>query len=125
MYQRLRAPHILLALGTAKLCTGTQLNPIFFSIIFSKNYFLQGLFGICNYGVHINGFVNHPNVGLCIWLQQRSLTKQTWPGKWDNMVAGGLSVGNSVIKTAHKEGEEEASLTPDLLKNLKSAGTVS
>ncbi|XP_050533049.1 uncharacterized protein LOC126901006 [Daktulosphaira vitifoliae] len=83
------------------------------------------LFGICNYGVHINGFVNHPTVGLCIWLQQRSLTKQTWPGKWDNMVAGGLSVGNSVIKTAHKEGEEEASLTPNLLKNLKSAGTVS
>lgn len=84
-----------------------------------------GLFGICNYGVDINGYVNHPQKGLCIWLQQRSLTKQTWPGKWDNMVAGGLSVGNSVIHTAHKEGEEEASLTADLMKNLQSAGTVS
>lgn len=84
-----------------------------------------GLFGICNYGVDINGYVNHPEKGLCIWLQQRSLTKQTWPGKWDNMVAGGLSVGNNVIQTAHKEGEEEASLTADLLKNLQSAGTVS
>lgn len=83
------------------------------------------LFGICNYGVDINGYVNHPQKGLCIWLQQRSLTKQTWPGKWDNMVAGGLSVGNSVIHTAHKEGEEEASLTADLMKNLQSAGTVS
>lgn len=41
------------------------------------------------------------------------------------MVAGGLSVGNSVMQTAHKEGEEEASLTADLLKNLHSAGTVS
>lgn len=83
------------------------------------------MFGICNYGVDINGYVNHPQKGLCIWLQQRSLTKQTWPGKWDNMVAGGLSVGYNVIETAHKEGEEEASLTADLMKNLHSAGTVS
>lgn len=39
------------------------------------------LFGIRNYGVHINGFVRHPKDGLCVWLQQRSKTKQTWPGK--------------------------------------------
>lgn len=89
------------------------------------NNCVLGLFGICNYGVDINGYVNHPQKGLCIWLQQRSLTKQTWPGKWDNMVAGGLSVGNSVLGTARKEGEEEASLTADLLENLHSAGTVS
>lgn len=38
------------------------------------------LFGIRNYGVDINGYVNHPKLGLCIWLQQRSATKQTWPG---------------------------------------------
>lgn len=44
------------------------------------------LFGIRNYGVDINGYVRHPTLGLCIWLQQRSDTKQTWPGKWDNMV---------------------------------------
>lgn len=34
----------------------------------------------------INGYVMDPEKGLCIWLQQRSATKQTWPGKWDNMV---------------------------------------
>lgn len=39
------------------------------------------LFGIRNYGVHINGFVRHPKDGLCVWLQQRSKTKQTWPGE--------------------------------------------
>lgn len=39
------------------------------------------LFGIRNYGVHINGFVRHPEAGLCVWLQQRSKTKQTWPGE--------------------------------------------
>lgn len=37
------------------------------------------LFGIKQYGVHINGYVKHPTKGLCVWLQQRSATKQTWP----------------------------------------------
>lgn len=40
------------------------------------------LFGIRNYGVDINGYVNHPKLGICIWLQQRSSTKQTWPSKY-------------------------------------------
>lgn len=38
------------------------------------------LFGIRNYGVSVNGYLFHPTKGLCIWLQQRSFTKQTWPG---------------------------------------------
>jgi len=114
----------LLKMDRSATCKCPRQQTIFIQIILLAILFV-GLFGICNYGVDINGYVNHPQKGLCIWLQQRSLTKQTWPGKWDNMVAGGLSVGNSVIHTAHKEGEEEASLTPDLMKNLQSAGTVS
>lgn len=39
------------------------------------------LFGIRNYGVSVTGYLNHPSKGLCIWLQQRSFTKQTWPGE--------------------------------------------
>lgn len=39
------------------------------------------LFGIRNYGVDINGYVKHPDKGLCLWFQKRSATKQTWPGK--------------------------------------------
>ncbi|XP_075235570.1 uncharacterized protein LOC142332833 isoform X2 [Lycorma delicatula] len=83
------------------------------------------LFGICNYGVDINGYVNHPEKGLCIWLQRRSKTKQTWPGRWDNMVGGGLSVGFSVLETAYKEAEEEASVTPEMMKTVRSGGCVS
>lgn len=83
------------------------------------------MFGIRNYGVDINGYVNHPTLGLCIWLQQRSDTKQTWPGKWDNMVGGGLSVGYGIKETAIKEAAEEASIPDDLVKNLVSAGCVS
>lgn len=83
------------------------------------------LFGVRNYGVEINGYVRHPTKGLCIWLQQRSDTKQTWPGKWDNMVSGGLSVGYGIYETAVKEAAEEASIPSNLIKNLVSAGCVS
>ncbi|CAB0009820.1 unnamed protein product [Nesidiocoris tenuis] len=87
---------------------------------------LKGLFGICKYGVTITGFVKDPSTGeLNVWLQKRSQTKQTWPGKWDNMVAGGLSVGYGVLETAHKEAEEEASIPPHLLRNVVSGGCVS
>lgn len=83
------------------------------------------LFGVRKYGVDINGYVRHPQHGLCIWLQQRSNTKETWPGKWDNMVGGGLSVGYGIKETAIKEAAEEASIPSDLVKNLVSAGCVS
>ncbi|XP_019873561.2 uncharacterized protein LOC109601730 [Aethina tumida] len=83
------------------------------------------LFGIRNYGVDINGYVRHPTLGLCLWLQKRSATKQTWPGKWDNMVGGGLSVGHGILETAYKEAMEEASVPSNLLTRLTSAGCVS
>ncbi|XP_046407687.1 uncharacterized protein YJR142W isoform X3 [Ischnura elegans] len=83
------------------------------------------LFGIKKYGVDINGYVNHPEKGLCIWLQRRSSTKQTWPGKLDNMVGGGLSVGYGILETAIKEAAEEASIPSELIQKLKPAGAVS
>ncbi|CAG2060971.1 unnamed protein product, partial [Timema podura] len=103
-----------------------------------------GLFGIRNYGVDINGYVMDPEKGLCIWLQRRSPTKETWPGKWDNMplkdftlgpskdinatgshVGGGLSVGFGILETAYKEAAEEASITSEQMANLRPAGCVS
>lgn len=45
------------------------------------------MFGIRQYGVDITGYVRHPQEGLCIWMQKRSVTKQRWPGMWDNMVS--------------------------------------
>lgn len=64
-------------------------------------------------------------LGLCIWFQQRSATKQTWPNKWDNMVSGGLSVGFGIRETAIKEAAEEASVPEDLAQSMVSAGCVS
>ncbi|KAJ1522045.1 hypothetical protein ONE63_002362 [Megalurothrips usitatus] len=83
------------------------------------------LFGIRNYGVTVNGFVHDSTRGLCMWLQRRSPTKETWPGKWDNMVSGGLSVGYGVIETAIKEAQEEAGIPENMLKDIRPAGAVS
>ncbi|XP_026485695.1 uncharacterized protein LOC113393172 [Vanessa tameamea] len=83
------------------------------------------LFGIRNYGVSVNGYLFHPVKGLCIWLQQRSFTKQTWPGKWDCFVSGGLAVGYGILETCVKEVAEEASVMGELVKKLVPAGCVS
>lgn len=40
-------------------------------------------------GVHINGFVRMPDGALEMWVATRSRTKPTWPGRLDQMVAGG------------------------------------
>lgn len=66
-----------------------------------------------------------PVKGLSIWLQKRSPSKQTWPGYWDNMISGGLSVGFGINETAIKEAGEEGSIPSNLLTKLKSAGCVS
>lgn len=82
------------------------------------------LLGVRNYGVDLNGYVRHPEKGLCLWFQKRSKTKQTWPGKWDNLVGGGLSVGYGVKETIVKESAEEASIPPHMLNKLVSAGCI-
>ena len=43
------------------------------------------LFGLRQYGIHINGFVRHSTRGSCLWLQRRSPTKQTYPGSIKNI----------------------------------------
>ncbi len=45
------------------------------------------MFGLLQYGVDINGYVNHPELGLSLWMQRRAKTKQTWPGRIDNFVS--------------------------------------
>ena len=49
------------------------------------------ILGIRSYGVNINGFVRDGDGKVeAIWLQRRAADKQTWPGKLDHLVGGGL-----------------------------------
>ncbi|XP_064633209.1 uncharacterized protein LOC135491343 isoform X2 [Lineus longissimus] len=84
-----------------------------------------GLFGLVQYGVHINGYLNHSTKGLCMWIGRRSPTKQTYPGLLDNMAAGGITSGDTVMVTARKECREEASVPDEILDRLKPAGVIS
>jgi hypothetical protein len=51
------------------------------------------LLGIRAYGVHVNGYVTLPNGDIELWVAKRAANKQTFPGKLDHLVAGGLPAG--------------------------------
>ncbi|KAJ8257243.1 hypothetical protein GJAV_G00183500 [Gymnothorax javanicus] len=83
------------------------------------------LFGVKRYGIHINGYTRAADGKLSIWVARRSPTKQTYPGKLDNLAAGGLAVGCSVRETLIKECEEEACIPASISETARPVGTVS
>jgi len=80
--------------------------------------------GVKGYGTHMNGFVNHSELGLCLWIATRSHSKPTYPGMLDNMVAGGISSGYKIIDTMVKECSEEAGIPEDLARKAVPVGTI-
>ncbi|RUS71469.1 hypothetical protein EGW08_020768 [Elysia chlorotica] len=85
----------------------------------------SGLFGLLEYGVHINGFTRSAKGELKMWIGRRSKTKQTFPDMLDNMCAGGLPAGMGVLECARKECQEEANVSDQLLDRLKPVGCIS
>lgn len=87
-------------------------------------------FGIPSYGVHVNGWVRNPDeptsdVPWAMWVATRSMSKATYPGLLDQMVAGGQPTAISFDENVRKECEEEASLPPEVIASIQSAGSVS
>lgn len=62
--------------------------------------------GMMSHAVHINGFL--PDGDL--WCGRRANSKATDPGMLDNLAAGGLSAGETPLRTALRELWEEAGL---------------
>ncbi|XP_035989002.1 thiamin pyrophosphokinase 2 isoform X1 [Fundulus heteroclitus] len=83
------------------------------------------LFGVKRYGVHINGYTVSDSGEIHLWLARRSITKQTYPGLLDNMVAGGLAAGVGIKYTLIKECEEEACIPADITMKAHPVSTVS
>ncbi|XP_065058969.1 uncharacterized protein LOC135686629 [Rhopilema esculentum] len=83
------------------------------------------LFGIHQYGVHLNGYVRNAQNEIYMWIGKRSDTKPTWPGKLDNTVGGGLASGMTVQSALVKECLEEAAIPEELVRQARPAGTVS
>ena len=81
-------------------------------------------FGVCGYGVHVNGFVRDGEQ-LKLWVARRALDKPTAPGKLDQIVAGGQPAGLSLKENVIKECEEEAAIGRELAKQALPTGALS
>ena len=78
-------------------------------------------FGIRAFGQHVNGFVRRGAV-LEVWAGRRSRDRKNYPGKLDNMVAGGLPYGIGMEENLYKECREEAGITPELAARAHQVG---
>ncbi|NTU76757.1 MAG: DUF4743 domain-containing protein [Alphaproteobacteria bacterium] len=81
-------------------------------------------FGVRGFGVHVNGFVRKPD-GLHVWIGERAADRQIDPGKLDNLIGGGISIGHSETETLVKEAWEEAGIDADLAQTATAAGIYS
>ncbi|MDD2795904.1 NUDIX domain-containing protein [Acidocella sp.] len=75
-------------------------------------------FGVIGVGVHMNGLVRRAD-GWHLWIAKRAANKKLDPGKYDNLVAGGVAAGHTPFETIIKESEEEASLPAVLAANAR------
>ena len=84
-------------------------------------------FGVPSYGIHVNGYVEDPVTRRpqAIWVAKRSMSKATYPGMLDQVVAGGQPAGLCFMENCEKECEEEASLPPDAIASVRSTGLLS
>lgn len=74
--------------------------------------------GIKNFGLHVNGLVKMTQ-GIKVWVGTRTLVKPLWPGKLDQMVAGGQPVGITVRNNMLKEAHEEANVPLELAQTAQ------
>ncbi|OQX05396.1 MAG: NUDIX hydrolase [Thiothrix lacustris] len=79
--------------------------------------------GVKTFGIHVNGLVQTAK-GIDVWVATRSLDKPFWPGKLDQMVAGGQPVGLGLLENVIKESQEEANIPPALAQQAQAIGTI-
>jgi isopentenyldiphosphate isomerase len=80
--------------------------------------------GVRTFGVHMNGFVRRSD-GLHMWVPRRSRNKPTYPGRLDNMVAGGQPTGIGLLDNLIKECAEEANIPAVLARRAQPVGLIS
>jgi 8-oxo-dGTP pyrophosphatase MutT (NUDIX family) len=76
--------------------------------------------GTLTFGAHANGYVAGPDGRPeKLWVARRSWTKPTDPGMLDNLVGGGVPLGQTPLEAVQREAWEEAGLTSEQLHGLK------
>lgn len=81
-------------------------------------------FGVRTFGQHLNGFVRRDN-GIHMWLGRRARDRRLFPGRLDQLVAGGLPYGIAPAENLAKECHEEAGIGPELASSAVFVGEVS
>ena len=77
-------------------------------------------FGFQSMATHINGYTKAGN----LWLGRRSETKQTDPGRLDNLAAGGISADETPWVNARRELWEEAGVPPQIADQIDPVGRI-
>jgi 8-oxo-dGTP pyrophosphatase MutT (NUDIX family) len=81
--------------------------------------------GTLTLGAHATGYVRGADGRpAALWIAQRSPTKPTDPGKYDNLIGGGVPLGQSPLDALHREGWEEAGLGPEQMKTARFASVL-
>ncbi len=81
-------------------------------------------FGVRGFGVHLNGLVQKAD-GVYVWVARRTRDKPFWPGKLDQMVAGGQPVGIGRRQNLIKESAEEANIPEALARKATFVSEIS
>ncbi len=92
-------------------------------VLFTMERAAVPLFGVCAYGVHVNGYVRYGD-RIDMWIARRSPDKPTAPGKLDQMVAGGQPAGITLARNLIKESAEEAGVPPGLAARARPVGAI-
>ncbi len=80
--------------------------------------------GTLTLGAHATGYVaDAAGRPTHLWIAQRAFDKATDPGKFDNLIGGGVPDGQTPWQALQREGWEEAGLADDLLRRA-TAGPV-
>lgn len=76
--------------------------------------------GTLTYGAHATGWVaGGDGRPAALWVAQRSFSKATDPGAFDNLIGGGVPHGQTPLQTLVREGWEEAGLTPEVMQRAQ------
>jgi 8-oxo-dGTP pyrophosphatase MutT (NUDIX family) len=92
-------------------------------LLFELDRGMVEFFGVPAYAVQLNGWQPGDD-GPDFWIAKRAKTKATFPGKLDNMVAGGIGAGYNARQTLLKEAGEEAGVPEALAMRAQATGAI-
>ena len=76
--------------------------------------------GTLTFGAHCNGYVTGPDGRPShLWIARRARDKAVDPGRLDNLIGGGVPLGQTPAMTLVREGWEEAGLLPAQMAGIQ------